>query len=179
MQAAQRKKILSPKRQKFENNFEKHMHERYVEKPTNAVPEQLKELEQPPPFDTTTRYSGSLNTNVQKRIDRDEFLEGRKKVQGMARSLGIIEKEAIDIIEGECVVNMRHEMVEALRRVFQESKFRKEEHLNDVELEEFFYNICHDDKYLERRLEDIVRETTDMDRETLDGLLLRVSRDHK
>lgn len=63
VQAAQRKKILSPKRQKFENNFEKHMHTRYVEKPIAEVPEQLKNLEKPPPFDTTTRYEGSLNTN--------------------------------------------------------------------------------------------------------------------
>ena len=45
VQAAQRKKILSPKRQKFENNFEKHMHERYVEKPIESIPEQLKEME--------------------------------------------------------------------------------------------------------------------------------------
>ena len=52
VQAAQRKKILSPKRQKFENNFEKHMHERYVEKPVTQIPEQMKKLEQPPPFDT-------------------------------------------------------------------------------------------------------------------------------
>ena len=100
-------------------------------------------------------------------------------MQGMARSLGIIEHEALELIEGECVVNMRHEMVEALRRVFQTSKFRKEEHLDDVELEEYFYNICHDTQYLEKHLNDIVRETTDMDRETLDALLLRVSKDHK
>ena len=39
VQAAQRKKILSPKRQKFENNFEKHMLERYVEKPIEEIPE--------------------------------------------------------------------------------------------------------------------------------------------
>ena len=45
VQAAQRKKILSPKRQKFENNFEKHMHTRYVEKPINEIPAQLEILE--------------------------------------------------------------------------------------------------------------------------------------
>lgn len=58
------------------------------------------------------------------------------------------------------------------------SKFRKEEHLNHVDLEEFFHNICSDD-YLEKRLGDVVRESTDMERETLDGLLCRVARDHK
>jgi len=45
VQAMQRKKILSPKRQKFENNFESHMHTRYVEKPINSIPEQFKEME--------------------------------------------------------------------------------------------------------------------------------------
>ena len=70
-------------------------------------------------------------------------------------------------------------MVEALRRVFQASKFRKEEHLDDVELEEFFYNICNDTEYCESRLNDYVRETTDMDRETLDSLLMRVSKEYK
>ena len=45
VQAMQRKKILSPKRQKFENNFEKHMHERYVEKPVDEVPAQIEAME--------------------------------------------------------------------------------------------------------------------------------------
>ena len=63
--------------------------------------------------------------------------------------------------------------------MFQASKFRKEEHLDDVELEEFFYNICNDTEYCEQRLSDIVRETTDMDRETLDSLLMRVSKEYK
>ena len=108
-----------------------------------------------------------------------EFLEGRKKVQGVARSLGIIEKEAQELIEGETVINMRHEFVEALRRVFQDSKFRKEEDLDDVEVEEFFYNICNDTQYCERRLNDVIRETTDLERETLDSILMRISKEHK
>ena len=83
------------------------------------------------------------------------------------------------MIEGETVINMRTEFVEALRRIFQDSKFRKEEDLDDVELEEFFYNICNDAQYCERRLNDVVRETTDLERETLDSLLMRVSKEHK
>lgn len=98
VQAAQRKKILSPKRQKFENNFEKHMHERYVEKPVTQIPEQMKKLEQPPPFDTTTRYEGSLNKTVEAKKTTKEFLEGRKKLQGIARSLGIVERDAMELI---------------------------------------------------------------------------------
>ena len=90
-----------------------------------------------------------------------EYLAKRKKVQGIARSLGIIEREAQELIEGEAVVNIKQEMIDALRRVFIASKFRKEEHLDDVEVDEFFYNICNGDEYLEPRLNDVVRETTD------------------
>ena len=85
----------------------------------------------------------------------------------------------MELIEGETAVNMKQEFVDALRRVFIASKFRKEEHLDHVDMEEFFYMICNDADYCERRLNDYVRETTDMDRETLDGLLMRVSKEHK
>ena len=51
-------------------------------------------MEKPPPFDTITRYEGSLNTTVIKRKETAEFLKQRAQVQGIARSLGIIEKEA-------------------------------------------------------------------------------------
>ena len=69
---------------------------------------------------------------MEQRKETAEFLKARKKVQGVARSLGIIEKEAQELIEGESVINMKNEMVEALRRVFIASKFRKEENLPDV-----------------------------------------------
>ncbi len=59
-----------------------------------------------------------MNTRVEQAEQTKAFLEGRKKVVGIARNLGIIEAEAIELMEGECVVNMRHEMTEALRRVF-------------------------------------------------------------
>lgn len=85
-----------------------------------------------------------MNKTVEQRKATAEFLKERKKVQGIARSLGIIEREAEDLIKGECVINLKNEMVEALRRVFNSSKFRKEEKLPDVNLEEFFSNICSD-----------------------------------
>lgn len=50
--------------------------------------------------------------------------------------------------------------------------------MDHVELEEFFYNICHDPD-TGACLNDFVRETTDKERETLDGLLLRVSKEYK
>ena len=81
------------------------------------------------------------------------------------------------MIKGETVVNLSDEFIENLRRVYIASKLRGEEDKEDVELEEFFYNIC-EDPYLDRRLYNIVRESTDEDRETLDNLLFRVSKEH-
>lgn len=49
--------------------------------------------------------------------------------------------------------------------------------MDDVETEEFFYNICSD-PFLERQLNTWVRETTDGDRETLDNLLVRAEKEH-
>lgn len=178
VQALQRKKILSPKRQKFENQFESHMNERYVEKPTREVPDALKQMEHPPPFETVTRYEGSKNATVQQRTEVKQFMEQRKKVQGIARSLGIIESEAMQLVEGETVVNMTNDMIDNLRRVFQASKFKGEQHLDSVELLEFTYNLCAD-PYLSNRFDVVVRETTDQDRETLENLLERVEKEHK
>ena len=51
-------------------------------------------------------------------------------------------------------------MIENLRRVYMASKKRDEEHLEDVICEDYLYNIC-DDPYLDKKLDVIVRETTD------------------
>lgn len=64
-QARQRKRILSPKRQRFENHFEKYMTDKYVLNPIAELPEKQREIEEVrPPFDTVTRYDGSLNAKV-------------------------------------------------------------------------------------------------------------------
>lgn len=69
-------------------------------------------------------------------------------------------------------------MIENLRRVFLASKKREEQHLEDVVCEDYLYEIC-DDPYMDKKLDVIVRETTDQERETLDNLLMRVSKEHK
>ena len=73
---------------------------------------------------------------------------------------------------------MSTDMIENLRRVFLASKKREEQHLEDVVCEDYLYEIC-DDPYMDKKLDVIVRETTDQDRETLDNLLMRVSKEHK
>ena len=77
----------------------------------------MKKLEERPEFDTITAVN-TQNRMVEVKKVTEEFLEGRKKVAGIARSLGIIESEALELIEGETVVNMRHDLIENLRRVF-------------------------------------------------------------
>ena len=126
------------------------------------MPKQQKELEEVrPPFDTATRFEGSKNATIMAREKVREFLEGKKQMEAcQARSLTNIEKECLELINGECVVNMTNDMVENLRRVFIQSKLRGEEDLDDTEVEEYFYTIC-EDPYLERRLYTVVRETTD------------------
>ena len=106
------------------------------------------------------------------------FLKAKKEVEGKLRSLPVIEKEAQELWESEVVVNMSNDMIENLRRVFMASKKRDEEHLEDVVCEDYLYDIC-DDPYLEKKLDVIVRETTDEDRESLDNLLMRISKEHK
>lgn len=76
------------------------------------------------------------------------------------------------------MVNLSSDMIENLRRVYMASKKRDEEHLEDVICEDYLYNIC-DDPYLDKKLDVIVRETTDQERESLDNLLMRVSKEHK
>lgn len=73
---------------------------------------------------------------------------------------------------------MSTDMIENLRRVFLASKKREEQHLEDVVCEDYLYEIC-DDPYMDKKLDVIVRETTDQERETLDNLLMRVSKEHK
>ena len=43
------------------------MNGKYVEQPIAEIPEKLKEMEAPPPFDTLTRAEGSLNAKVGER----------------------------------------------------------------------------------------------------------------
>ena len=77
VQAKQRRKILSPKRQRFENYFERYMNQRYVEKPIADIPEKLKEMEAPPPFDTITRAEGTMNAKVAERKATIEFVKAK------------------------------------------------------------------------------------------------------
>lgn len=131
-----------------------------------------------PPFDTVTRYDGSLNATIAARDRVKAFLEKKAEVEGQKlRNLPTIEQDCQVLIQGETIVNLKQDMIDSLRRVYQQSKLRGEEDLPDTETEEFFYAICGD-PYLEKKLGTIVRETTDEEREVLDNFLVKVEREH-
>jgi len=66
----QRKRILSPRRQKFETQFEEFLTRKRVEdKLADAPPPELD-------FDTTTKPEGTVNTKVNKKT---QWLEEDKK----------------------------------------------------------------------------------------------------
>ena len=53
------------------------MNDKYVEKPIAEIPEMMKEMEAPPPFDTVTRAEGTLNTKVAERQATIDFLKAK------------------------------------------------------------------------------------------------------
>ena len=69
------------------------MNTKYVEKPIAEIPEKLKEMEAPPPFDTLTRAEGTQNAKVAERKATLEFVKAKKEVEGKLRGLQVIEKE--------------------------------------------------------------------------------------
>ena len=70
--AQQRKRILSPRRQKFESHFERYIKRKLVDdKLVDAPPLEMD-------FDTTTKPEGTLNTKVNKKL---HWLEQEKKRQ--------------------------------------------------------------------------------------------------
>ena len=101
------------------------MQTRYVKKPIEEIPEKLKDLEAPPPFDTLTAIE-TKNTKVAERKAILEFVKCKKDIEGKLRSLPAIEKEAQELWESEVVVNVSSDMIENLRRVYMSSKKREE-----------------------------------------------------
>jgi hypothetical protein len=177
VQAKQRRKILSPKRQRFENNFERFMNTKYVENPIKEIPEKEAEAEMPPPMDFYSKPTGSKNTQVLKREEQIAKQKAKKAASKINRPLTAIEKEAELLINSETVINLENNWVENFRRVYVKSKARGEEHLEDVIKEEFFTALVEDD-YFEPKLLIQCRETVDGERETLDSLLFRVDKEH-
>jgi hypothetical protein len=81
--------------------------------------------------------------------------------------LPTIERDATQFIEEESVVNLSNEWIENFRRCFMQSKEKGAEHIDLVNRENFLAKIC-EDAYFDPRIDDVVRESLDKERETLD-----------
>ena len=178
VQARQRRKIRSPKRLRFENNFENFMNTKYVEQPISEIPAKEEEMMQRPKMDFYTKVEGSKNATVQKNQERLCWQRKKREASLNSRNLQTIEKDAEQLMAEERVVNLEKKFIENMRRVFVKSKLRNEEHLENVLKQEFFDNLCSDE-FFESIIETAdVRESVDGERETLDQLLFRVDKEH-
>jgi hypothetical protein len=63
-QTQQRCKIISPRRQKFEKQFEKYLDGKYIVEPIQSIPDKRQQLLVPPEFDIRTKAGNSQNVRV-------------------------------------------------------------------------------------------------------------------
>lgn len=172
VQAQQRKRILSPRRQRYESQFEKFLSNKFVD-------EKLQDKEPPSmDFDTTTKPEGTLNAKVnekQKHIEREK----RKATEDqMLKSLPTLEKDAIEILLDEVQVVMGKDILNKLKEVFDSCKERGKEDIDEVETPELIASIA-EDEYFEKNLNLVVRESVDGVKESLESLLHRILKNYK
>jgi len=96
----------------------------------------------------------------------------------MLKSLNTLEKDAEEILHEEVMVIMGKDILNKLKEVFDSCKERGKEHIDEVETSELIASIAEDD-YFEKQMETVIRENVDGEKETLEGLLHRVLKDHK
>ena len=172
VQAQQRKKILSPRRQRFETKFEGYVTKKFVD-------DRL--LEQPAPemdFDTTTKPEGTMNVKVNEKLQWEVEQKKAEKESQLLKSLATLEKDAEQVLHEEVVVIMGKEMLNKLKEVFDSCKERGREEIDEVEMNELIESIA-EDSYFEKCLDQTVRESVDGVKESLDTLLYRVLNSHK
>ena len=69
--------------------------------------------------------------------------------------------------------------IEHLKKIFIKSKGKNELNADYVDKQTFLDNIVEDPYFDDEKLEEVVRESTDGDKETLDALLFRIHTTHK
>lgn len=178
LRTANRTRIISPKRKKYESDFEKkHLEKKYVKVPTQALDTEKERNLTQPEFDAVTKdINHSKNVKMRANMQIQENIRQEKLDQLKKRTLRVIEDEAEVLIRREVEVNLSEEMTENLMRVFEESKPEEFKDRDTVALETFFTAICEDPWFdQEDRMNNIVRETLDHETETLDALLARIS----
>lgn len=121
VQRNKRTKVISPKRQLFENKFEEHMRKKMVEEPLVEVPPSKRDK-----FDTITKVHGSQNTIVAKRAKEDEMLrEMAKAMKG--KTISQIEREAIITLQKETELLLDQEQINHMHEIFEQCKEKVED----------------------------------------------------
>lgn len=171
VQAQQRKRILSPRRMRFENHFEKFIAKKDIDD----------KLEDPEPpskeFDTTTKPQGTQNVKVQQKLNYEKEMKIQAELN-KKKSLKVLESDAEQTLHDEVTVIMGKDMLNKLKEVFDSCKERDQEHIDEVQTSELIASIA-EDEYFEAQMQTSVRITVDEDRETLEELMHRVLKEHK
>lgn len=138
-------------------------------------------VEQPKPtidFDTTTKPEGTLNAKVQQ---KQKFLadeKAKQKREALLKSLPTLEKDAEQLLKEEIVVIMEQQFLNKLREIYEKSKERGKEHLEETDKTELICSIA-EDPYFEEKMNKVVRCSSDGVEETLDTLLNRIMKQYK
>lgn len=162
-----RKRIISPKRDRFEKMFQEYLENKFVT--SKLEPDEPPKME----FDTTTKPEGTLNAKVnekQRWLERERL---RKEYLFKKKSLPQMERDAEEVLREEIVVHLGEEMYEKLREVFDEIRQRDKILGEELETKELVHSIA-ETAYFETRLQKEVRFSVDNEKETLESLLIRV-----
>ena len=183
VQAQQRKRILSPKRQRYETQFEQYVYKKDVEERMEDEPIPVLD------FDTTTKPDGTMNAKVQNKIKFEEQELKRIKEEALTKSLKTLEKDATEAVNQEVIVILAKDMLDKLKEVYDQCKEKAKKDLkgqerdqerdqDEVEAEELVHSIA-EDEYFENILDIVVRENLDGLKESLEGLLIRMKNTYR
>jgi len=96
----------------------------------------------------------------------------------MLKSLPTLEKDATEILLDEVQVVMGKDILNKLKDVFDSCKERGKEEIDEVETPELIASIA-EDEYFEKNLNQVVRESVDGVKESLEILLHRILKNYK
>ena len=160
----QRKRILSPKRQRFESQFENYITKKQVD-------DKLYDTSMPIlDFDTQTKPQGTLNAKVNNKLKWEKAEKKRIEAESNTKSLPVMEKEGLEIQTEENQVLMSKDYLNKLKEVFDSCKERGREHIDEVETAELVSEIVQD-PFFEPLLDQPARENVDSQKENLENLL--------
>lgn len=110
-------KICSPRRQRFEAEFEKHMHVKYVDESLVEKPKVYSEK-----FDVYTKLEDSLNVMVRKKIEEREREYEERRNRGKPPTLNTLEEGVEEAILEENELLIDFEIYEKLQNAFNSIK---------------------------------------------------------